>query len=952
MNWGCRTQGLSVTLLMIVASGSTWAAIELITPSAGPALGVPFEQHEEIHDPYLPPAKPRRTSPPTIVRSRDGYVSIQVNVDANGNNILGDAANEPSIAVDPGNPYRMVIGWRQFDTVASNFRQAGYGYTNDGGQTWTFPGVIEPGVFRSDPVLDTDLEGNFYFNSLTDRDRYYLECNVFKSADGGVTWDGGTYAYGGDKQWMVIDKTDGVGRGNIYAYWTCCEAGCYSKHFTRSIDGGQSFQACSQMGGTARWGTLAVGPDGELYSIGFYSPFWFLLLRSDTAKLIDAEVSWLPCGRIRLGGGLVFGLDENPNPDGLLGQAWVATDRTDGPMRGRVYVLASVSNWPDPADVMFMHSTDEWYHWSDPIRINDDVPNSGAFQWFGTLSVAPNGRIDVIWNDTRNDPNGYDSELMYSFSTDGGENFSPNVAVSPPFDPHLGWPNQRKIGDYYTMVSDNTGADVAYAATFNGEQDVYYLRLGQPRDACRGRIELDQSRYACTDLVRVLVTDCDLNTSNDVLDLTQATVSSDSTPEGVVVLLTETSPMSARFAGVVQLSPDFDPNSLRVAEADTLTAHYLDATAGGGLTDVERLASASFDCTPPTFQLVDVTDVDVQSAVIHVAADEPVQVMIDYGAACDVLAEQATSAEFDLAADIALAPLVDDTFYHYVVSAVDEVGNRTVGPDCHSLQTPPQPNYFTELFDDADNDLDYLSITFTPDSSPNGYSACIAPITALPFAAGAGTPLPAANDFYTIVDLADGAQFPFFDGSYSRVYIGGNGYVTFDSGDSSAAESVSSHFQYPRIAALFDDLDLSAGGTAEYSQLADRLVATFIDVPERDLGGANTFQIEMGFDGAIAIHYLGIDALDGLVGLSPGGFAEPSTTNDLSALLPCALRGDVNCDGHVDFADIDPFVLILLDPAAFADRHPTCNRAAADTNVDGLINFSDIDSFVALLTGG
>ena len=27
------------------------------------------------------------------------------------------------------------------------------------------------------------------------------------------------------------------------------------------------------------------------------------------------------------------------------------------------------------------------------------------------------------------------------------------------------------------MVSDNAGADVAYTATFNGEQDVYYVRV-------------------------------------------------------------------------------------------------------------------------------------------------------------------------------------------------------------------------------------------------------------------------------------------------------------------------------------------------------------------------------------------------------------------------------------------------------------------------------------------
>jgi hypothetical protein len=54
---------------------------------------------------------------------------------------------------------------------------------------------------------------------------------------------------------------------------------------------------------------------------------------------------------------------------------------------------------------------------------------------------------------------------------------APCQALSPPFDPHVGWPQQEKIGDYYDMVSDSTGVHIAYAATFNGEQDVYYLHL-------------------------------------------------------------------------------------------------------------------------------------------------------------------------------------------------------------------------------------------------------------------------------------------------------------------------------------------------------------------------------------------------------------------------------------------------------------------------------------------
>ena len=59
------------------------------------------------------------TSRQPLLVSRDGHVSVQVNVDASGLNIVGDAANEPSIAVDPTDPNKMAIGWRQFDSISS-----------------------------------------------------------------------------------------------------------------------------------------------------------------------------------------------------------------------------------------------------------------------------------------------------------------------------------------------------------------------------------------------------------------------------------------------------------------------------------------------------------------------------------------------------------------------------------------------------------------------------------------------------------------------------------------------------------------------------------------------------------------------------------------------------------------------------------------------------------------
>ena len=131
------------------------------------------------------------------------------------------------------------------------------------------------------------------------------------------------------------------------------------------------------------------------------------------------------------------------NPVGLLGQLWIAVDRSSGPRSGWVYVLASVKTATDPLDVMFIRSSDGGQTWSAPVRVNDDAIGNRAFQWFGTMSVAPNGRIDAVWNDTRASADSTMSALYYSYSLDGGATWSPNEQASPIWDSTLGWPKQN-----------------------------------------------------------------------------------------------------------------------------------------------------------------------------------------------------------------------------------------------------------------------------------------------------------------------------------------------------------------------------------------------------------------------------------------------------------------------------------------------------------------------------
>lgn len=61
--------------------------------------------------------------------------------------------------------------------------------------------------------------------------------------------------------------------------------------------------------------------------------------------------------------------------------------------------------------------------------------------------------------------------------------------------------------------------------------------------------------------------------------------------------------------------------------------------------------------------------------------------------------------------------------------------------------------------------------------------------------------------------------------------------------------------------------------------------------------------------------------------------------------------GDLNCDGVVDFGDINPFVIALTGYDAYRAAFPACRWLNADCNGDDAVNFADINPFVALLSG-
>ena len=432
-------------------------------------------QSERKDDDYMPQnPEDKKFTPAYKYQQVKVITTVQVNTSQDGMNIANDAANEPSLAINPLNENEMVIGWRQFDNIQSNFRQAGVAYSEDGGHTWNNLPPIEAGIFRSDPVLATNSEGKFYYNSLfSDSQNGIFNCDVFSTNDLN-DWSNKTYAHGGDKQWMVIDNTQLNSDGNIYANWKQVFSACEGD-FTVSYDDGESYNDCSMIGEGPTRGSMSIDPDGILYNAGGIAGT-HRVLRSISARDPSTETSWELSKDVDLKGSQA--LYDGPNPAGMLGQVWIATDHSEEETRGNVYLLSSVkrNDNSDPCDIMFSRSEDQGETWTEAVVINDDNW-SLHWQWFGTMSVAPNGRIDVVWLDNRDFADSFVSALYYSSSFDGGDNWTPNEKISEGFHPHLGWPNQEKMGDYFHMISSNDFAFLAWAATFNGEQDVYFSRI-------------------------------------------------------------------------------------------------------------------------------------------------------------------------------------------------------------------------------------------------------------------------------------------------------------------------------------------------------------------------------------------------------------------------------------------------------------------------------------------
>ncbi len=302
--------------------------------------------------------------------------------------------------------------------------------------------------------------------------------------------------------------------------------------------------------GYVLWPDISVGTEGEIY-VSTFGADDFTVYRS-----FDAGVSFIAPDRIAQTGVPFF--DVVPYPtfgnDGF--RTLPVRDIVADPSHpGRVYAVdvTDVDNEVlggivDTGEIIFAVSNDFGQTWNPQFQVgkettnlstlppgendfflsalnDDDGGNTTQFDGFPqinnevlsaqampSISVDAQGRITVIWYDSRLDPTQQAMDVYGTVSTDGGQTFSANFRVTDTtFDPNAGAFNSPSgattdfLGDHIGLATANGVAYAVWTDTRNGTQQIYsqtFSTIAPPTPPV-GRFDPNQTPAMATNLGEV-----------------------------------------------------------------------------------------------------------------------------------------------------------------------------------------------------------------------------------------------------------------------------------------------------------------------------------------------------------------------------------------------------------------------------------------------------------------
>jgi hypothetical protein len=369
--------------------------------------------------------------------------------------------SEPSIAIDPTNPKRMVAG-----SILNNVYKS-----EDGGITWDHDVLKSSHGVYGDPTIVASPSGEFYFLHLGDpenkgwRSERLLESIVIQqlkekkiSCQRNCWTDGiaiGTNApKDQDKQWATTSR-DG---SEIFVTWTefdKYESKEPSDHsrilFSKGKKGETSFSkpiaisdvlgGCLDDDNTVEGAVPAAGINNEVYVAWAHQENIYF------NKSLDGGNTWMPKSKVVMS--IPGGWNQDiPGVYRANGMPILLSDLSQGPNRGNLYLCWSDERNND-VDVFVSSSKDGGEHWTEAVRVNNDKTNTHQFFPWMTVDVVT-GNLYAVFYDRRNYTD-FQTDVYLASSTDGGKTWVNERISEKPFITNA----SVFLGDYNNISAVN-----------------------------------------------------------------------------------------------------------------------------------------------------------------------------------------------------------------------------------------------------------------------------------------------------------------------------------------------------------------------------------------------------------------------------------------------------------------------------------------------------------------
>jgi hypothetical protein len=360
-----------------------------------------------------------------------------------------DAA-ESAIAISPADPEKVVAG--------SNGPVNGQDmhYSTDGGVTWSMS-TLPMGDTCCDPTVGWSSDGTKAYAATLGLS--FFNVYFYRSADGGVTWTDLATEPGNDprreigtstdKEYLHVDRfAASPFRDNLYLTWHESNV----MMVARSTNFGHTWQDPLVI--ASQEDELGIGSDMVTDKAGNVYYFWpaFNSQKIWVRKSTNGGTTYQP--RVQVAatqGSFIFPIPSMETRAVFIYNSADA-DLGNGPFANSLYVAWTDTTAPaslDPASnharIQVAYSRDGGASWnvSTPHEVADA---SNVDRWHQWLTVGPDGKVYVIFYDTRRDPSRTSVDLFYAVSSDGAVTWTTPARLTGAQSPNIG--DGFEFGDY------------------------------------------------------------------------------------------------------------------------------------------------------------------------------------------------------------------------------------------------------------------------------------------------------------------------------------------------------------------------------------------------------------------------------------------------------------------------------------------------------------------------